>query len=103
MVVTRVVSSSPSPKKGGSANPKGKGKNKAIAIKSKGDTVRSQLVKMKQSEIDYQRKKEKVKRVKLSSMNDLSVVEGAKEARVGSSYVNKVFNHFIMSFYCCIL
>ena len=39
MVVTRAVSSSPSPKKGGSANPKGKGKKKTIGMKSKSDTV----------------------------------------------------------------
>ena len=43
-VVTRTVSSSPSPKKGESTNPKGKGKNKAISIKSKGETMGSQLV-----------------------------------------------------------
>ena len=102
MVVIRVVSSSPSPKKDGSVNRKGKGKKKAIAIKSKGDTIGSQLMERKQLEIDYQRKKEKAKRVKLSSVKDLSIVEGAKEARVSSSSIIKVFRHFIMCFYCFI-
>ena len=36
----------------------------------------SQLVNRKQPEIDYQRKKENAKRVKLSSVKDLSIVDG---------------------------
>ena len=97
-VVTRAGFSSPSPKKDDSSNPKGKERKKAIAMKSKVDTVGSQLVKRKQPEIDSQRKKEKAKRVKLSSGKDLSVVEGPKPVRVSSSSVIKVFHHFILCF-----
>ena len=71
MVVIRAGSSSPSPKKGDFANPKGKGKKKAIAMKSKVDIMGNQLVKRKQAEIDSHRKKEKAKRVKLSSEKNL--------------------------------
>ena len=98
MVVTRAGSSSPSPKKDESATPKEKGKKKAIAMKSKGDTIGSQLVKRKQPEIDSQKKKDKAKRVKLSFVKDLSIVERPKASRVSTSSVIKVFYHFIMCF-----
>ena len=90
MVVTRVGSPSPSHRKGDFANPKGKGKKKTIAMKSKVDTVGTQLVKRKQSEIDSYRKKEKEKRVKLDSGKDLSVVKRLKPTHVSSSSVIKV-------------
>ena len=62
MVVSRAESSSTLPKKSDFANPKGKGKKKAIAMKSKVDIVGTQLVKRKQPEIESHRKKEKTKK-----------------------------------------
>ena len=103
MVVTRSGSSSPSPKKGDFANLKGKERKKAIAIKSKVDTMDTQSVKRKQPEVASHIKKEKEKKIKLSSGEVSSGLEGPKPGRVSFSSSINVFHHLFCVFYFCIL
>ena len=74
-----------------------------IAIKSKVDIVGTISVKKKQPEVASQRKNEKAKRVKLSSIKVSSGLEGTSTGRVSSSSAIKVFHHLFCVFYFCIL
>ena len=108
MVVTRVESSSPLPKEGAFANPKGKGKKKTIAFKAKQETMGIELVKRKEPEDVSQRKKQKANRAKLTSKKVSSGVEGSSTSRVSSSIAIQVFDHvfcifFFFSYNFCIV